>query len=218
MPDVNAPTLITNARVVTTASNYTVVGDETLVIVTDTSSARTITLPSTTVLPNGFILTIKDGSNGAGINPITIDGDGSETIDGATTQKILSNLGVMTIQVSDSTNGKWSILSAVGVYTAKYTTANDATYTILNSDEWILSTRSSTGTQTITLPLASSINIPSGKLRFFTITDKGGNAGTNNITLSCSGADTISGSATFVMNGNYESRDIMTEGTAWYLV
>ena len=50
------------------------------------------------------------------------------------------------------------------------------------------------------------------------ITDTGGNAGTNNITISTEGSETISGDATLVMNIDYTSVTLRSDGTNWFIV
>lgn len=67
-------------------------GDETIIGVTDTSVARTITL-STDDVVDGRIKMIKDESGAASTNNITIDTEGSETIDGQTDVRINVNYG-----------------------------------------------------------------------------------------------------------------------------
>jgi len=74
-----------------TAVSITTSGD-TIIGVTDTSVARTITLASADAVV-GRIITIKDESGAAGTNNITIATEGSETIDGAATNAIIANFG-----------------------------------------------------------------------------------------------------------------------------
>jgi len=74
---------------------------------TDTSSPRTITLSTSTLnLGDGnnlYMVTIKDTSGGAGAGNITIDTEGSATIDGAPLVAITVNYGVLRL-FSDGTN------------------------------------------------------------------------------------------------------------------
>lgn len=65
-------------------SNYTATG------------AQTITLPAVAT-NSGRVLIIKDADGNAGANNITIDGNASETIDGATTYVISTNYGSVKI-------------------------------------------------------------------------------------------------------------------------
>ncbi len=75
---------------------------ETIIGVTSTASARTITL-STADVDAGRIMYIKDESGAAGTNNITIDTQGSELIDGAASITISVNYGVAKLY-SDGTN------------------------------------------------------------------------------------------------------------------
>lgn len=93
----------------------------------------------------------------------------------------------------------------------KRTIVNAATYTILSSDDIISVTYTVTGTCTLTLP-----NITQKKI--YTIIDEGGNAATNNITINADGSDTIVGTSSLVINGNYGSVVIYNDDiSSWYL-
>ena len=95
-----------------TAVSYTVlltdVGMGWVIAVTDTSAARTITLPLANTVSAGWQITVKDESGLAGVNNITISRAGSDTIDGATSAIINSNYGSRTLY----SNGvdKWFII------------------------------------------------------------------------------------------------------------
>lgn len=78
-------------RVVT--ANYTITAAEHLVAVTDTSAARTLTLPSAVTFGTGGLLIIKDESGGAATNNITINRASTQTIDGQTSVVINTNYG-----------------------------------------------------------------------------------------------------------------------------
>jgi hypothetical protein len=92
-------------------------------------------------------------------------------------------------------------------------TAPNSTYTILSTDDLIHSTYSATGTVIITIPTAQLI---SG--RSFTIKDAGGLAGTNNITIVGEGGELIDGSANYVINSNYNSITLYSNGIEWYVI
>ena len=66
----------------------------TIIGVTDTTAARTITL-STFDNKEGNIIMVKDESGGAGTNNITVATEGTETVDGATSKVINLNYGVL---------------------------------------------------------------------------------------------------------------------------
>jgi hypothetical protein len=93
-------------KITDTATSYTALADDYLIRVTSTAAARTITLPTAASIA-GRVYEIKDASGGAATNNITINADGTETIDGELTQAIISNYGSIKI-VSDGTN--WSIV------------------------------------------------------------------------------------------------------------
>lgn len=75
------------------SANYTTSG-EAIIGVTDTSSPRTVTLASSDC-KEGRVIVVKDESGGAGTNNITINTEGSETIDGNNSVTISSNYGVV---------------------------------------------------------------------------------------------------------------------------
>jgi len=108
-------------------------------------------------------------------------------------------------------------LKMLSGHARKVTSVTGATYTLLDADDIIHIKYTTTGTVALTIPEASAITVPSGSVRVFEILDHDGNANTNNITLSRSGSDTISGAATFVIDDDYENRSIMTDGSNWYL-
>lgn len=78
-----------------TAISYTALTTDFIVGVTSTAAARTITLPAAATAVVGCIYVIKDESGAAATNNITVDGNGSETIDGATTYVINTNYGAV---------------------------------------------------------------------------------------------------------------------------
>ena len=82
-------------------ADYTTEG-ETIIGVTDTTVARTITLASSDCV-DGRIIIIKDESGGAGANNITVTTQGSETIDGNSTATIDVNYGSLRLY-SNGTN------------------------------------------------------------------------------------------------------------------
>jgi hypothetical protein len=94
------------------------------------------------------------------------------------------------------------------------TVVNAATYTVLLTDTLIGVTYTPTGTVTITLPSASTyIN------RVLNVVDEGGNARNKNITINRAGADTIVGATSYVVNKNYESVTLYSNGgTGWFVL
>ncbi|TAK89633.1 hypothetical protein EPO04_00800 [Patescibacteria group bacterium] len=88
-----------------TATSATMRLNAEVLAVTDTSALRTITLPGASGLPVGSRITVKDESNAAGTNNITIQRAGSDTIDGSTSTTISTNSGSKSFYTDGST--KW---------------------------------------------------------------------------------------------------------------
>ena len=76
-----------------TAISYTVLVTDALVSITDTSAARTITLPASAGVATGQTFTITDESNNATAQPITITRSGSDTFLGGGTSVLLDVSG-----------------------------------------------------------------------------------------------------------------------------
>ena len=85
------------------------------------------------------------------------------------------------------------------------TTVAGATYTVLRTDDIIHSTYSATGAVTITIPTSLM-----AEKKTFTIKDAAGKAGTNNITIDS--ADNIDGAGTYVINSDYDSITLYSDG------
>ena len=77
----------------TTAGDYSTDTTAVIIEVTDTSAPRTVTLSSGDVTQSGRIYIIKDGSDGASANNITLTTSGGETIDDETSHIISSDSG-----------------------------------------------------------------------------------------------------------------------------
>lgn len=85
------------------ASTYSTDSDDALLSVSyTTTGAVTITLQSADVVA-GRVLVIKDAGGNATTNNITVNTQGSETIDGASSASITANDGVLRLY-SDGTN------------------------------------------------------------------------------------------------------------------
>jgi len=92
--------------------------NETVIGVTDTSVPRTVTISSADITKEGRFIFVKDESNGAGTNNITIDTEGAETIDGVPSTVINTDLGSK-VMYSDGSN--LFLLPAPIIASAAYT-------------------------------------------------------------------------------------------------
>ena len=92
-----------------------------------------------------------------------------------------------------------------------YVNVTAASYTAKAGDRVIGVNRA--GAVTVTLPTAEV-----RKGRIYTVKDESGAAATNNITVATEGSETIDGSATDVINVNYESKSYYSDGTNWFIL
>ena len=93
------------------------------------------------------------------------------------------------------------------------TVVSTTPYNALTTDSYIAVTLTGAA-KTINLPALASVGIG----RRLIIKDEGGDAGTYSITVDGSGAENIDGSGTFVINSNYGSITIISNGTSWSMV
>lgn len=89
-------------------------------------------------------------------------------------------------------------------------TVADAAYPILTTD-YLIAYTSLTSGRTATLPTAVGAT-----RQVYVIKDESGGAATNNITIACTGGQTIDGSATKTINSNYGSLSVYSNGAVWF--
>ena len=94
----------------------------------------------------------------------------------------------------------------------KSITESDSPYTLTASDNVIACNHSSA----ITINLPATSATPTGKI--FTIKDESGSVSTNNITVTPNGADTIEGTTSVTINGDYNAIEIyVNDSTGWFI-
>ena len=114
--------------------------------------------------------------------------------------------------VIDSTTGEMGVGPIQQVFPVTLLDNTDSPYTALAA-EYMYSCNVSAGILTINLPNAPTTG------RAFVVKDTGGNANTNNITITTvGGVVTIDGSTTFAMNTNYQSTTLIFNGTSYAVI
>jgi hypothetical protein len=94
-------------RVGVNDADYTATSSNYLIGFTSLSTGRTVTLPAASTMTNKTII-IKDESGSAGTYNISVEGAGSETIDGTETKVINTNFGSITIY---SNGSNWFVIT-----------------------------------------------------------------------------------------------------------
>lgn len=88
---------------------------------------------------------------------------------------------------------------------------------ILTSD-YIITVDTTAAARAVIISAEDKASGSATRPRIFIIKDIAGNAGTNNITVSLETAGTIDGSATYVINANYDSITLMVDGTNGHII
>lgn len=188
-----------NQLYVAQTATFTVGPRDTVISVSTAAGAVTANLP-TAVGIAGREITIKKTTNDA--NFLTLDGSGSETIEGVSTY-IITSIGEVTIY---SNGANWLVKSeSFGGYITRTTT-----YTTTITDRKVTANASG-GAFTITLIAASSV--AGERVMFRKIgTD------TNLVTLDANSSETIDGAATLGLMTPGEWAELLSDGTNWLIV
>lgn len=113
--------------------------------------------------------------------------------------------------ITTSGGGNTVTISATGTTNLTYTNVNTSPYVVLTTDEY-LSVDSSGGAISLQFPNAAT----SG--RSWIVKDRTGSATAHNITITTvGGAVNIDGAVTYVMNNNYQSVEIIGNGSTYEL-
>lgn len=194
-------------------------GTNSINLETDDSHATSFPTDAGTAVPVAGALTEAGGNlintSGAG-STVTINADDSVAASVGTdsgTVTPASNAFSIVGTGSVTTSGSGTTVTIDGGAFNKYNVtlldSGDSPYTVVSTDHY-LSCDVSAGTLTIDLPDAPDTGT------FYIVKDSGGDAGTNNITVTTTGgAVTIDGSTTFVMNTAYEASNFIFNGTSY---
>lgn len=161
----------------------------------------TVTLPPAATVGSGKVLYVKRTSSGN----ITLDGSGTETIDGALTFVLRYSNQAIEL-VSDGTN--WLIVGQSGERpVALVSQSITTTDTVGDFTDVALCT----GT-TYTITLAPAANVGAGRV----VVIKRNSSG--DLTIDGNASETIDGSLTFLMDVALMSISLYCDGSNWYLV
>jgi hypothetical protein len=167
-------------------ANYSIlITDRYIGLTAALTAVRTFTLPAASTVPGGRIVTIQDEVGGiSGANYLSFVPTGADTLNGASSYLLKAKYGGVSFR-SNGTNA-WNVITL-----AQRRAVADANYTALQGDS-IVAYTSITAARVVTLPAASAFQIG----QRLTIVDESGScSGTNTISVTRAGADTINGSA-----------------------
>ena len=106
-----------------------------------------------------------------------------------------------------------STLTVTGGLITKYEAKTNVDYTLAAGDHIIgVDTLTNTTARTMTLPENATLGTQ------YIIKDVAGGAGTYNITIARTGSDTIDGQTSQVINSNYASVTLVSDGSNWFIV
>jgi hypothetical protein len=151
------------------------------------------------------------GSGAADVTPIAVGTDGQVLIGATGADPAFATLTSASGTISFVAGPNTLNLETSGteVYNVTQVDDTDSPYTLLSSDHYI-SCDVSLGVLTINLPNAPATG------RVYTIKDMGGDAATNNITVTTvGGVVTIDGATTFVINSAYQAISVIFNGTSY---
>ena len=190
--------------VITRAANAALTTDElgALVVADATGGSFTLSLPSAAGVASGKgydVLVV--GTNGS----VTIDGNGSETINGATTLLVRAQYGSVSL-VSDGAN--WQALAARIPATTPASKTSGFTVTMADEGRLFLCDATSAGF-TVTLPSVATAG------NGFRVGVKKTDASANAVTLDGNSSETIDGATTLAMARQHDTVWLRCDGAAW---
>ena len=209
----NSVSLVGSGAISTSATG------DTLTIADDGTYATTYTSDSGSASPSSNNLNIFGSSaitTSATGDTLTIADDGTYattyTADSGSATPSSNNLNIVG-SGGITTSATGSTVTIIGtseqIIPVTLLDDGDSPYTVLSTD-YYLSCDVSSGVLEIDLPDAGNQG------RVVIVKDSGGDAATNNITVTTvTGTDLIDGATTFVMNTNYEAANFLDNGTSW---
>ena len=162
----------------------------------------------------GSLFNLTAGTGISFSSGTTYNGSAAITINSTATGGVATLAGGTNIVLSGSTGAV--TIQRIDGYQTVVTANSGATYNLSLTDQYFGTTRSATGTGTVTLPLGSTVSVG----RQYIIKDEGGQSGNlfRRITVAASGSDTIDGSATRSITSNYGALTVLWTGTRWSVI
>lgn len=188
---------VSKLTVTTQTTTASVASTDDLTVDTGTAD-HTLTLPAVSGLTGIVLRFKKTGVSGV----VTVDGSGSETIDGVLTFSLTRQYETATIACNGTT---WFRLDSAPALLVQSVTDTD---TVLPNSQLVLLT----GTNTYNLALPLPAAVPNRIIRF----KKTGASGV--ATLTTPGAETIDGAASLAITAQYRSVELFSDGTNWHMI
>lgn len=174
--------------------------------VLDITSGGQVSFPAATLTENGVMIV---GASGL-LESLGVATNGQIPIGSTGANPVLSTITAGTNTSITNAAGSITINSGGAGQTVSITALDntDSPYTVLSTD-YHMSCDTTAGVLVVDLPNAPATGTS------YVVKDLSGTADTNNITISTAGAETIDGAATFVMNTEYESVNLLYNGSSW---
>lgn len=152
-----------------------------------------------------------------GLNGITNETLFQLTV-GTTTYTFPTSDGVSTNILQTNGDGLLSFVtkptSGSGFTRKEIVSGSSTNYQILSSDEFLGISYTQTSSGTLTLPDPTD---GSNQSKRFTVIDESGNASVNNINIQPFASESIIGNTSLIINGDYNSVNLYTNGTDWFI-
>lgn len=193
---------------------YSAKSTDRIVAYTALTASRAVALPAAAAFPQGEILWIVDETgNASASKSITVNRNGSDTIDNATSAAISGPYGILGLESNGS--NAWTVIHS-RINTFGRTPVADAAYTMLLGDRTVAYTSLTAARIVSLLPAASYAPGTTISIR----DDIGLASGALTLSAAPSGTDTINGSNTtqVVVNGAYGETALETDGVSkWFI-
>lgn len=198
-----SPQSLMAGNIVSKAGAYQALPSDGLILAT-TAGSQTVTLPAVADVPVGHEVTVKKTGSGG---TLTIEGSGSETIDGALNVTTTTQYDAITLRSDGSSWSRVGYAAAVtGSPSVLTVTTQTTTATVDPADDVTVDT--GTSDHTLTLPPVDGLE---GKVLQF---KKTGASGV--VTVDGDGSETIDGATTFTLTEQYETAAIVCDGVEWF--